>query len=98
MWAGDVEGTGVTVNIRIPGGAIDTNILPGELGDRTRTGADGKLLEPEVMAPPIRWLASTASDGVNGMRIIAELWDTALDADAAAKAAMAPAGFDPRTG
>jgi 3-oxoacyl-[acyl-carrier protein] reductase len=97
VWAGDVEGTGVTVNILIPGGATDTNILPGELGDKTRSGADGKLLEPDVMAAPILWLASTASDGVNGMRIIADRWDTALDADAAAKAAMAPAGFEPRT-
>ena len=96
VWAGDVEGTGVTVNILIPGGATDTDILPGRLGDKTRSGADGKLLEPDVMVAPIRWLASTASDGVNGMRIIADRWDTALDAGTAAQAAMAPAGFDAR--
>ncbi len=97
VWAGDVEGTGVTVNILIPGGATDTDILPGALGDKTRSGADGKLLEPDVMVAPIRWLASDASDGVNGMRIIADQWDSSRDADAAAQAAMAPAGFEPRS-
>ena len=96
VWAGDVEGTGVTVNILIPGGATDTNILPGRLGDKTRSGADGKLLEPEVMAAPVCWLASDASDGINGMRIIGEKWDLSIGADAAAKGAMAPAGFEPR--
>ncbi len=96
VWAGDVEGTGVTVNILIPGGATDTNILPGELGDKTRSGADGKLLEPEVMAAPVCGLASGASDGINGMRFIGDKWDISLGADAAAKGAMAPAGFEPR--
>ncbi|MHA1108251.1 MAG: SDR family NAD(P)-dependent oxidoreductase [Alphaproteobacteria bacterium] len=96
IWSEDAEGTGVTINILIPGGATDTNILPGRLGDKSRSGADGKLLEPEVMAAPIRWLASPASDGITGMRFIGDKWDPSLDADEAAKAAMAPAGFDPR--
>ena len=96
VWAGDVEGTGVTVNVLIPGGATDTNILPGQLGDKSRSGADGKLLEPKVMAAPVCWLASDASDGVNGMRFLGEKWDPSIDADEAVKAAMAPAGFDPR--
>ncbi len=96
VWAGDVEGTGVTVNVLIPGGATDTNILPGRLGDKSRSGADGKLLEPEVMAAPVCWLASDASDGANGMRFLGEKWDPSIGADEAAKAAMTPAGFDPR--
>ncbi len=96
VWAGDVEGTGVTVNVLIPGGATDTNILPGEPGDMTRSGADGKLLEPEVMVAPVCWLASDASDGINGMRFIGEKWDPSIDAEDAAKVATAPAGFDPR--
>jgi len=96
VWAGDVEGTGVTVNVLIPGGATDTAILPGRVGDKTRAGADGKLLEPDVMAAPVCWLASEASDGVNGMRVIGEKWDPSIDPREAARAAMAPAGFDPR--
>jgi 3-oxoacyl-[acyl-carrier protein] reductase len=103
VWAGDVEGTGVTVNVLIPGGATDTSILPGDtsilpgqLGDKTRSGADGKLLEPEVMAAPVCWLASNASNGINGKRFFGEKWDASIDADEAAKAAMAPAGFNSR--
>ena len=33
-WAEDLEGTGVTCNILIPGGAADTNLLPGNPGRR----------------------------------------------------------------
>lgn len=98
VWAEDLDGTGVTCNVLIPGGATDTNILPGTLGDKSRSGADGKLLEPDVMAAPIRWLASSASDGVTGMRIIGDLWDASLAPADAAKGAMAPASFDPRSG
>lgn len=93
-WAGDVEGTGVTVNILIPGGAADTNLLPGEVGDTSRSGADGNLLDPQVMAAPVRWLASAHSDGVNGRRFIGRLWDPALPFAEAAQKCSAPIGFE----
>jgi hypothetical protein len=32
------------------------------------------LLDPSIMVPPLRWLASTKSDGVTGQRIIAANW------------------------
>lgn len=97
VWAEDLTDTGVTVNILIPGGAADTNLLPGEVGDKSRSGADGKLVEPQVMAAPIQWLASNASDGITGMRFIGDQWDTSLEPGEAAKAVMAPVGFAPRT-
>ncbi len=96
-WAEDLEGTGVTCNILIPGGAADTNLLPGNPGDEGRTGADGMLVSPDVMRAPIKWLASTQSDGWNGKRFIGRLWDGSLPADEAAKACSAPAGFGDRT-
>ena len=37
-WAGDLEGTGVTANVLIPGGAADTHLLPGEPGTPGRNG------------------------------------------------------------
>ena len=49
----------MTCNILIPGGAADTNLLPGNPGDEGRSGADGMLVSPEVMQTPIKWLAST---------------------------------------
>ena len=96
VWAEDLEGTGVTVNILIPGGAADTNLLPGKVGDQTRSGADGKLINPNVMAEPIKWLASDASDEFNGFRFIGEKWNTNIDPTEAARSVMTPVGFDPK--
>jgi 3-oxoacyl-[acyl-carrier protein] reductase len=83
-WAQDVAGTGVTVNVLLPGGAANTELLP---SGPDRRGADGNLLDPAIMGPPAVWLASTASAGANGGRYIARLWDAALPPDQAAAAA-----------
>lgn len=96
-WALDLEETGVTCNILIPGGAADTNLLPGNPGDADRSGADGMLLDPIVMQKPIVWLASTGSDNWNGRRFIGRLWNKKLSDEDAAKACSAPAGFNERT-
>jgi len=96
-WSEDLDGTGVTCNILIPGGAADTNLLPGNPGDEGRSGADGMLVDPVVMQAPIVWLASKASDGWNGKRFIGRLWDNSASGDDAAKGCSAPAGFGDRT-
>lgn len=96
-WSEDLDGTGVTCNILIPGGAADTNLLPGNPGDPGRSGADGMLVDPAVMQAPILWLASKESDGWNGKRFIGRLWDDSVAAEEAAKGCSAPAGFGDRT-
>lgn len=80
--AQELEGTGVTANVLVPGGATDTNFIPfGAIPDRST------FIAPEVMAAPAVWLASAASDAVNGMRFIASDWDPDRpDADNLAKA------------
>ncbi len=85
VWARDLAETGVTVNVLLPGGATDTAFIPG--AGAGRTGSDGKLLRPEIMGPPILWLASDLSNGWTGGRYIARLWDGALPPDEAATAA-----------
>ena len=71
--AQDLEGTGVTANVLVPGGAADTNFIPFlPAYDRSN------FIAPEVMAAPAVWLASDASDGVNGMRFIGNDWDASL--------------------
>jgi len=89
IWAKDLAGTGVTVNALLPGGPGNTRMIPlAEVSDRST------LVQPQVMAAPICWLMSRASDGVTGRRFIAKAWDSALaPAEAAAKAG-APAGWD----
>lgn len=65
----ELAGTGVTVNSILPGGPANTSKVPDDIGiDRS------KLLPPEVMVPPIAWLASDAAAGVTGQRITAALW------------------------
>ncbi len=71
-WAGDASGTGVTVNILVPGGAADTALVPQDSPfDRT------KLVKPDVMVAPIVWLMSNLSDGTTGMRFVGKNWDPA---------------------
>ncbi len=87
-WAEDLEGSGVTANVLIPGGAADTRMIPFESPyDRT------KLVKPEVMIAPAQWLMSEASDGVNGMRFIGRDWDPAADWRDAMKAAGSPVAW-----
>lgn len=78
VWAKDLEGTGVTVNSLLPGGACDTRAT------RTRGPvAGGALLPPEVMVPPLLWLSSKLSDGRTGGRYIAKHWSTSDPLDIA---------------
>lgn len=72
IWAADLAGTGVDVNVLLPGGATDTDLLP---PSPDKKGADGNLLPPDVMRAPTLWLASDASNGITGARYIARLWD-----------------------
>jgi NAD(P)-dependent dehydrogenase (short-subunit alcohol dehydrogenase family) len=85
--ASDLAGTGVTANVLVPGGGTATRMVDG-LGLNMKD-----LIQPEVMAAPIVWLASNASDGITGRRFIAMRWDPALPADRAAEIAGAPVAW-----
>jgi 3-oxoacyl-[acyl-carrier protein] reductase len=83
--AQELEGTGVTANVLVPGGAANTRMVSvGQQSDRS------KLIQPDVMVTPLIWLASNASDGINGQRFIATRWDKNLAPAEAAKQAGAP--------
>jgi 3-oxoacyl-[acyl-carrier protein] reductase len=51
------------------------------------------MLRPDVMGPPAAWLASAASDGVTGKRIVAAFWEPAAGIDAAVAKAASPIGW-----
>jgi NAD(P)-dependent dehydrogenase (short-subunit alcohol dehydrogenase family) len=85
--ANDLEGTGVTANVLVPGGVVATRMTS------TLGFDEAQMLPPEVMAAPSVWLASTASDRVNGRRFVAALWDPAVSVEDAANAAGAPVAW-----
>ena len=87
-WAEDLEGTGVTANVLVPGGAADTPMVPHE-----SPYARDKLVRPEVMVAPIRWLASKDSDGITQRRFIGRLWKPDAPDEENVKAAGAPAAW-----
>ncbi|MDQ0316881.1 SDR family NAD(P)-dependent oxidoreductase [Amorphus orientalis] len=87
VWAQDLAGTGVDVNVYLPGGAADTDLLP---PSAQKKGADGNLLPASIMRRGIGWLASDASNGVTGARFIARLWNEELPPSEAAAGARSP--------
>ncbi len=85
VWASELQSSLVTVNVLVPGGPTDTPLISDGSGwDRS------KMLRPEIMGPPIRFLLSEESAGFNGKRITAARWDVArAPAEAAARASRA---------
>jgi 3-oxoacyl-[acyl-carrier protein] reductase len=70
IWAQDLEGTGIRLNIILPGGATDTGMIPPGVPDDVRS----RLLRPEIIGPPAVYLVSDASRHMNGRRLIATDW------------------------
>jgi NAD(P)-dependent dehydrogenase (short-subunit alcohol dehydrogenase family) len=79
--AKEVEGSGVTVNVVVPGGAADTPMVPPE------SRGTVKLIPAEAMVPPIAYLLTDDAGTANGIRIVASEWDLAAPPD--------PGTFDP---
>ena len=67
IMAADLAGTGIDVNLLLPGGATRTGMIPDEVPE----AAQATWLDPAIMGPPICWLASRASDGITDQRIVA---------------------------
>jgi NAD(P)-dependent dehydrogenase (short-subunit alcohol dehydrogenase family) len=74
IMAADLSGTPITVNLLLPGGATRTGMVPD-----THAAGLRNLLEPEIMGPPIVWLASAAASQVNDERIVAAEFEQWLD-------------------
>ena len=89
IWAQDLDGTGITVNALLPGGATATGMIPEGFPHEARSS----LLAPSVIVQPLLWLASEASDGLTGRRLDASKWKAELPEIEAAKAALDDAGW-----
>ena len=88
VWAAELKDSPVTVNVLVPGGPTDTPLI----NDASGWPRD-KMLRPEIMGPPIRWLISDESAGFNGQRITAARWDSKLAVDENLKKASRTIGW-----
>ena len=85
VMAADLRGTGVTVNVLLPGGATVTGMIPDDVPSGGLT-----FLMPEVMGPPIVWLASDEAAGVHDERIVATEFDRWVRERSAARGVSVP--------
>jgi NAD(P)-dependent dehydrogenase (short-subunit alcohol dehydrogenase family) len=56
-WARELEGSGVRINLLLPGGATDTGMIPDTARDKVQSG----LLDPEIVVPAAIYLATSSA-------------------------------------
>ena len=71
IWAQELEGTGITLNVLLPGGATLTGMIPANFPEDRKHN----LLKPEIISPAAIYLASDEAGNINGQRIIAAEWN-----------------------
>jgi len=81
----DLEGTGVTVNVLVPGGPVNTGMVPADCGFPAEA-----LIQPEQMCAPLAWLCTEESNNFNGRRIVAQQWNDQEPLDGRIRNAVAP--------
>jgi 3-oxoacyl-[acyl-carrier protein] reductase len=89
IWAKELEGTGVTVNIVNPGAGANTPGMAVEMRQRSAAAATPSLVEPDDMVAPLLFVVSQAADGANGFRFDANNWHKDRDPETMTR----PAGF-----
>lgn len=72
IMANELEGRGITVNLLMPGSATVTGMFPDDVP------AGMRILQPDVMGPPIVWLASAEAADAHNERIDASAFDDFL--------------------
>lgn len=88
VMAADLAGTGISVNVLIPGGIVNTPMIPGDAPFLRE-----ELIQPEDMLPALYWLCSSEANDVTGLRFLTSKWDQQLSNSEAANIAGAPIGW-----
>ena len=88
IMAQELEGTGATANVLVPGGSTYTNMTySGDPNQRDQ------MMASEVMQKPVVWLASDDSSEFSGRRVIAHNWDDSLPLAERLEKCSAPAAW-----
>jgi NAD(P)-dependent dehydrogenase (short-subunit alcohol dehydrogenase family) len=72
IWAQELIEARIRVNLLLPGGPTNTGMVPAS----TPVDVQARLLQPEIIQAPAVFLASDASHGLTGRRLIATQWST----------------------
>jgi 3-oxoacyl-[acyl-carrier protein] reductase len=94
IWAKELAGTGVTVNIVNPGAGANTPGMAKEMREWSATGKAAKLVEPDEMVPPLLFVVSHEADKVHGYRFDANTWRTDVSPVESARVTGRKAGFE----
>ena len=94
VWAKELAGTGVTVNVVNPGAGANTPGMSEVMREWSRTGKAAKLVEPEDMVAPLLFVVSRDADQVNGYRFDANTWVGDIPPVASAVRTGRRAGFE----
>jgi 3-oxoacyl-[acyl-carrier protein] reductase len=94
VWAKEIAGTGVTVNIVNPGAGANTPGMSEVMREWSATGKAAKLVEPDDMVAPLLFVVSDAADSVNGYRFDANTWLHDVSPEDSARRTGRPAGFE----
>ena len=90
--ANEFVGTGVTVNVLVPGGIVDTAMVPPGYVVKS------SMLQPQCMVKPLLWLLSDDAKETTGMRFRAHLWNDDLPAHQNLLVAGAPIAWTSLSG
>ncbi len=77
IWAQELAGTGITLNILLPGGATLTGMIPPNFPEDKKQN----LLSADIVSPAAVYLASDEAANINGQRIIATEWNREHELD-----------------
>jgi len=94
IWAKELAGTGVTVNIVNPGAGANTPGMAKEMREWSAAGKAAKLVEPDEMVAPLLFVASREADKVHGYRFDANTWLADVSPTASARRTGRKAGFE----
>ena len=94
IWAKELAGSGVTVNVVNPGAGANTPGMAKEMREWSATGKAPKLVEPAEMVAPLLFVVSREADKVHGYRFDANTWRADLSPVESARLTARKAGFE----